>query len=195
MHLIITLLTLIITPHLFAQTSKPSLPETKSVNVQDDRVIAFNKLKEKALTGDLKSIYKLARFYEIGVKNVCPINLNLSFDLYHYAANTGYKEAQFRLMIRYYDQEVPITYWLTKSYKMDNQSYNLDDNDLLAEAYKWSIILGYPFPPGQISDSNKAEGIRRADELVVTHKFKRPLPKGIIEDLNKATFEDNEKKK
>jgi TPR repeat protein len=195
MHLIITLLTLIITPHLFAQTSKPSLPETKSVKVQDDRVIAFNKLKVKALTGDLQSIYELARFYETGVKNVCPKNLNLSFDLYHYAANTGYKEAQFRLMIRYIDQEVPISYSLTKSYKMDNQSDNLDDNDLLAEAYKWSLISGYPFPPTQISESNKAEGFRRAEELAVTHKFKRPLPKGIVEDLNNATYEDYDKKK
>jgi hypothetical protein len=189
MHLIIIILTLTISPHLFAQTSKLSLLKTKSANVQDDRVIAFNKLKEKALTGDLESIYTLAEFYETGVKNLCPKNINLSFDLYQYAANSGYKEAQFRLMIRYYDQEVPALYAVRSP--ILNYTPNLDD-DLLAEAYKWSIISGYPFPPGQISDSNKAEGIRRAKYFVVT---KKTLPKEIVEDLNKATFEDNDKKK
>jgi hypothetical protein len=151
MRLIIITLTLIFTPHLFAQSSVPALPQNDNANAQDDRVIAFNELKAKALTGDLESIYSLAQKYAVGENGVCDRNSKLSFDLFLYTANAGYKEAQGHMSIYYQNAA--------------DSKHN--DPDLLAEAYKWSVISGTPFY-GSISAATKAEGVRRANEFVVT---------------------------
>jgi hypothetical protein len=151
MRLIIITLTLIFTPHLFAQSSVPALPQNDNANAQDDRVIAFNELKAKALTGDLESIYILARNYREGLPGVCSANRKLSFDLYLYAANAGYKNAQSSLSLYYQNAAA--------------EKHN--DPDLLAEAYKWSVVSGTPFH-SSISAATKAEGVKRANEFVVT---------------------------
>jgi hypothetical protein len=153
MRLIITILTLTVTPYLLAQTSMPELPKTESANIKDDRVIAFNELKAKALTGDLESIYYLAQKYNEGVYGVCEPNKKLSFDLYLHAANAGYKKAQSSLSLYY--QNVAAS--------------KHNDPDLLAEGYKWAIICKSPsIFYSAISDATKGEGIRRANDFVVT---------------------------
>ena len=150
MNLIITILTLIISPHLLAQASMPALPETESANIQDDRVIAFNELKAKALTGDLGSLYSLARKYDIGIRGICAQDKKLAFDLYLYSASSGYKESQYHL----------ISYYQAAAVKDEKHSA-----DLLAEACMWSIISGRSI--SGISDATRAEGIKRAGEFAV----------------------------
>ena len=149
MNLIITILTLIIVPHLLAQTSMPSLPETESTNVQDDKVIAFNELKAKALTGDLESLFNLANKYSFGVKGICPRDKKLAFDLYLYAASSGHKESQYYL----------ISYFKMAAVKDEKHSA-----DLLAEACMWATISGRTI--SGISEATRAEGIKRAGEFV-----------------------------
>ncbi len=191
MHLIITLLTLNITPHLFAQTSMPSLPETESANVQDDKVIAFNELKAKALTGDLESLYSLAQKYDRGVKGICASDKKLAFDLYLYTASSGHKPAQ----------EYLISYYQRAARKDEKHSA-----DLLAEACMWATISGRTI--SGISDATRAEGIKRAGEFVANKntnisesvkKLNIPetenlaqavTPKGYTKLKRFATFED-----
>lgn len=145
---------MIITPHLFAQTSMPSLPETESANVQDDKVIAFNELKAKALTGDLESLYILAQKYDRGVKGICTQDKKLSFDLYLYTASSGHKESQYYL----------ISYFQRAAVKDEKHSA-----DLLAEACMWATISGRTISnngrKAEISEATRAEGIRRAGEF------------------------------
>jgi len=128
----------------------PSLPETQSVNVQDEKVIVFNELKEKARAGDLESIYLLAQKYDYGSKNLCPQDKKLAFDLYLYAASSGHKESQYFL----------VHYFQYAAVKDEKHSA-----DLLAEAYKWSIICGRPMTMSKISDATRTEGIKRAGEF------------------------------
>ncbi len=150
MRLFITTLTLIVSTHLFAQTSIPALPEAESANVQDDRVIAFNELKAKALTGNLESLFSLAQKYNSGVRGICTQDKKLAFDLYLYTANSGHKEAQLYLF-RYYQRAA-----------MKDPKHSAD---LLAEACKWAIISGEII--SGISDATRAEGIKRAGEFAV----------------------------
>jgi len=192
MRLIITILTLTISPHLFAQTSMPSLPETESANVQDDKVIAFNELKAKALTGDLESVHSLAQKYSFGVKGICPQDKKLAFDLYLYAASSGHKKSQYYLII----------YYQRAAVKYENYSA-----DLLAEACMWSIISGSSM--SKISDATRAEGIKRAGEFAANKnnnisesvaKLKIPEKENLPESTSKkktplkrfASFDDYE---
>jgi len=154
MRLIITILTLIINPYLLAQGSIPSLPATESTNIQDDRVIAFNELKAKALTGDLEALYGLAQKYENGDRNICAKNAKLSFDLYLYTANAGHRYSQMYLA-DYYQRAA---------------RKNHNDPDLLAEGYKWSILAKSDFNT-TISEATKTEGIRRAKEYSVSTSY------------------------
>ena len=140
---------MIITPHLLAQTSMPALPETLSANVQDDKVIAFNELKAKALIGDLDSLYSLAQKYDRGIKGICARDKKLAFDLYLYTASSGHKESQHYL-IYYYQQAA----------RKDEKH----SADLLAEACMWATISGRTI--SGISDATRAEGIKRAGEFV-----------------------------
>ena len=126
----------------------PSLPETQSVNVQDEKVIVFNELKEKARAGDLESIYLLARKYDFGSKDLCPQDKKLAFDLYLYAASSGHKESQSHL-----------SFYFQEAAKKDEKH----SADLLAEACKWAIICGRPM--SKISDATRTEGIKRAGEF------------------------------
>jgi len=128
----------------------PSLPETESANIQDDRVIAFNELKEKARAGDPNSLFALANKYSLGVKGICPQDKKLSFDLFLYAASSGHKESQIHLIYYYQDA----------ARKDEKHSA-----DLLAEACMWSIISNRPILG--ISDATRAEGIKRASEFAV----------------------------
>jgi hypothetical protein len=127
----------------------PSLPETESTNVQDDKVIAFNELKAKALTGDLESLFNLANKYSFGVKGICPRDKKLAFDLYLYAASSGHKESQYYL----------ISYFKMAAVKNEKHSA-----DLLAEACMWATISGRTI--SGISEATRAEGIKRAGEFV-----------------------------
>jgi len=149
MYQIITLLALVISSNLFAQGSMPSLPETESANVQSDKVIAFNELKAKALTGDLESVHNLAQKYSSGVKGICPQDKKLAFDLYLYAASSGHKESQVYL----------ISYFKRAAEKDEKHSA-----DLLAEACMWATISGSTIKG--ISDATRTEGIKRAGEFV-----------------------------
>jgi hypothetical protein len=150
MRLIITILTLVVSPHLFALTSMPSLPPTESANLQDDRVVAFNELKAKALGGDLDSLYQLALKYENGSKGVCSPNKKVAFEIQKYLANAGYNQSQRYLYKYYYEKSLE----------------NNHSTDLLAECYKWVVISGASFMPPKISDAAKAEGTKRANEFI-----------------------------
>jgi TPR repeat protein len=191
MNLIITILTLIIGTQLFAQASMPSLPETESANVQSDKVIAFNELKAKALTGDLESVHNLAQKYSSGVKGICPQDKKLAFDLYLYAASSGHKESQVHLL-----------YYYKEAARKDEKH----SADLLAEACMWATISGSTI--SGISDATRAEGIKRAGEFVanknnnisegvaklnIPEKENLPqaaTPKGYTKLKRFATFED-----
>lgn len=169
MKLIITILTLIITPHLFAQALMPSLPETESANVQDDKVIAFNELKAKALTGDLGSLFNLAHKYNFGVKGICARDKKLAFDLFLYTASAGHKESQYYL----------ISYYQQAAVKDEKHSA-----DLLAEACMWAIISGRTI--SGISEATRTEGIKRAGEFAVNKN------NNISESVKKLNIPENE---
>jgi hypothetical protein len=91
----------------------------------------------------------LAEKYSSGVKGICPRDKKLAFDLYLYAASSGYKESQIHLF--YYYQEA--------ARKDEKHSA-----DLLAEACMWATISGRTI--SGISDATRTEGIKRAGEFV-----------------------------